>query len=159
MIQGLTAIPFLYIGYVAKNNNLLTAHQLGGGKSIVVITVALWGISTFFGWLDMAQVRWKLFYFPNVLLATAGTYFFYLVSKMICRKTIYVKQVLAFLGKYSLVLVCFPVVETYVLPLGDIVPQMPMRGIVMIGLKVLWCALTLLASLKIPVLRKIFSIK
>ena len=159
MIQGLTAIPFLYIGYVAKNNNLLTAHQLGGGKSIVVISVALWGISTFFGWLDMAQVRWKLFYFPNVLLATAGTYFFYLVSKMICRKTIYVKQVLAFLGKYSLVLVCFPVVETYVLPLGDIVPQMPMSEIVMIGLKVLWCALTLLASLKIPVLRKIFSIK
>lgn len=125
----------------------------------MVISVALWGISTFFGWLDMAQVRWKLFYFPNVLLATAGTYFFYLVSKMICRKTIYVKQVLAFLGKYSLVLVCFPVVETYVLPLGDIVPQMPMRGIVMIGLKVLWCALALLASLKIPFLRKIFSIK
>ena len=28
MIQGLTAIPFLYIGYVAKNNNSRSA-QLG----------------------------------------------------------------------------------------------------------------------------------
>lgn len=156
MIQGLTALPFLYIGYVVKGSNLLNSNQFGGGKIILVV---LWGVSTFFYWLDMAQVRWMLFYFPNIVLASAGTYFFYVVSKIISEKTYWSKKVLAFLGRYSLILVCFPVVETYALPLNDIIPSIPLRGVVMIGLKVMWCALTLFATLKIPFLRKIFSIK
>lgn len=107
----------------------------------------------------MAQVKWKLYYVPNIILATSGTFFFYIVSRYITKHFSIIKNSLAFLGRYSIILVCFPVIETYALPLDDIIPNIPMKGILMIGLKVIWCALTLLAVIKISFLRKIFSIK
>lgn len=157
MIQGLTALPFLWLGYEAKRNSVLKDFKFGGGK--LTLFYLAWFVSTFFGWLDMAQVRWDLFYFPNIILATAGTLFFYKVSQKISETTHYLKNILAFLGKYSLVLVCFPVLETFVLPLNDIISNIPMRGMIMIGLKIVWCGLALYASLKIPLLKKVFSIK
>lgn len=36
MIQGLTALPFLYIGYVAKQRNILNSNPFGGGKSCLL---------------------------------------------------------------------------------------------------------------------------
>lgn len=125
-----------------------------------VILIALWFVTTFFGWLDMALVKWSLYYIPNIFLATAGTFLFYKISQFIMKKTHHLSNMLAFLGKYSLVLVCFPVVETYVLPLNSIIPTtLPMREYIMIVLKVLWCGLSLYASLKNQFLKKIFSIK
>lgn len=166
MIQGLTALPFLWIGHEARVHNLLHSNVLTKDKwggVVTAIVVLLWFVSTFFGWLDMAQVRWKLYYIPNVVLATGGTYFFYIVSKFICGRTDSVcslaAKVLAFLGRYSIVLVCLPVVETYCLPFDDIVPAIPMRGLAMIGIKLAWCGLALYASIKVPFLRNIFSTK
>lgn len=101
MIQGLTALPFLYIGFETRRRNLLNNIKL---RKWEVLLIILWFISTFFGWLDIAQVRWNLYYVPNVILATSGTFFCYLISRYICQYFFAAKNILAFLGKYSIVL-------------------------------------------------------
>ena len=83
---------------------------------LVVSCCVGWFMTTFGNNLDMAQFNWNLYYYPNLLFATAGTYVFYLISLLISKKNGLISSSLAFLGKYSLILVCFPVIETYVIP-------------------------------------------
>lgn len=159
-IQGMTALPFLWIGYFLR---------MGGGdaiihntayKTIFIILAILWLASTFQSSLNMASIEWKYYYIPNVLLATVGTGVIYMVSSFINSHLNGLATLLAFLGKYSIVLVCFPVVESYLIPLKDLIPtSVPFHGIVILGCKTLWVVLTLWLTINTPFLRRVFSIK
>lgn len=164
LLQGMTALPFLLIGYMVKQRGGVRACKEGvlSNKKILCCMMVLticWIISTFFNSLDMAQFNWKLYYYPNVVLAATGTFICWLVSDFISTKTRYIANCLSFFGIYSIILVCFPVIETYIIPLKVIIPSIPMKGLVVLSCKVLWCVLTMFLTFKIKILRKIFSIK
>lgn len=163
-LQAVSALPFLLIGYIVSqkggikkiteiiwNSNFL--------KSIIFLLFFCWFLTTFIDCLSLASFKWKLFYYPNILFAGAGTYFIYLTSTAIAQKTTYFAKVLSFLGKYSIILVCFPVIESYMIPLETIIPVIPFKSIIILGCKVLWCVLAIILSFEIPFLRNIFSIK
>lgn len=164
ILQGLTAIPFLMIGYYVKMaggldevNRKIRKNQL----LTIVVTICCigWFVTTLGNNLDMAQFNWNLYYYPNVLFATAGTYVCYLFSAFIAHHNNIVSSSLSFLGKYSLILVCFPVIETYVIPFNQIIPAIPMKNIILLGCKILWCVFAMVLSFKMPLLRKMFVIK
>ena len=164
LLQGLTALPFLLIGYYAKKaGGLDVVNKMIVSKvSLAVLVVSCcvgWFMTTFGNNLDMAQFNWSLCYYPNLLFATAGTYVFYLISLLISKMNGWISSSLAFLGKYSLILVCFPVIETYVIPFNQMIPNMPMKSFLLLACKVLWCVLAMVVSFKIPILRKLFAIK
>lgn len=159
-IQGMTALPFLWIGYRLKKIGLNAIIQNSIYKIIFIILAILWFISTFYSSLNMASIEWNYYYIPNILLATAGTGIIYIVSLFISLHLNRLAAFLAFLGKYSIVLVCFPVVESYLIPLKELIPSsVPFHGIVILGCKTLWVILTLWLSINIPFLKRVFSIK
>lgn len=164
MLQGVTAVPFLMIGHVAKQvGGMDKVNQKIRSNRWLIVIVALccigWFMTTFGNCLDMAQFNWGLYYYPNLILATAGTYVFYLLSVVISRMKGRISSSLSFLGRYSLILVCFPVIETYVIPFNTMIPAIPMKKLVLLGCKVLWCVLAMVVSFKTPMLRKLFRIK
>lgn len=160
LIQGCTALPFLWIGYMLKKIGLNAIMQKTISKALFLLLAILWFISTFYSCLDMAQVKWAYYYIPNILLATAGTGVFYIISSYIVSHFNVFASFLAFLGKYSIVLVCFPVVETYLIPLKEVIPaSVPFHGYAVLACKVAWVVITLWMSIKMPFLRYIFSIK
>ena len=164
MLQGVTAVPFLMIGHFAKQMGGMEEvnHKTRSNRWFIVIAALFcigWLFTTFGNYLDMAQFNWSLYYYPNLIFATAGTYVFYLLSVLVSRMKGIVSSSLAFLGRYSLILVCFPVIETYVIPLNAMIPAMPMKQLVLLGCKVLWGVLAMVVSFKTPKLRKLFAIK
>ena len=160
IIQGITALPFLLIGYKMKQLDFFVMMRQPLYKFIFILFAFLWFVSTFQSCLDMAQMKWSYYYIPNILLATAGTCVFYIISLFINYHFSLLSSFLSFLGRYSIVLVCFPVIETYIIPLKEIIPsEIPFHSIILLGCKVVWVAVTLWLSIHVPILKKVFSIK
>lgn len=163
-LEGMTALPFLLTGYMVKNIGGIRKFKKNVSSknyymAIMIFIIMMWFVSTFHHWLSIAGCNWSLYYFPNIILAIGGTYVCWLFSELISKHTYYTSKILSFLGVYSILLVCFPVIETYIIPLKTIIPNMPMKSVIIISCKVLWCMITMYAAFRIPVLRRVFSIK
>lgn len=153
ILVGLSVMPFMWIGYYIKCNGGVN----NGIHKWMYLTILLWGIYVFFGHLRVDMIEYSWFYIPDILAACGGTLLFYKISEQIEKRTTYLSQLLAFLGTYSLILICAPTIETYCFPMQEILPSsMPLRSIFVIVGKVGWCALSLYACLKVRFLRKIF---
>lgn len=158
IIQGFTGLSFMWIGMYARSADLLVFKNKYA-IILCVILIVLWGITTFFPVLSMASVSWKLFVVPNIILSSSGVFFMYLLSRYIAAHLSLLSKILSFLGRYSILLVCFPVMESYLIPLKSIIPQSALYYPMLYGCKVLWVVFTMYISFKIPVLRKLFQIK
>lgn len=153
---GLSVLPFIWVGYFVK-------RQGGLDKGIIPrwawLLVVIWAFYVFYGKLRVGEMHYSWGYLPDIIAAIGGTFLFYEVSKIIDVKTKYMSRCLSFLGVYSLLLICAPSIETYCFPMQYILPQMPFRSLAIIMGKVAWCAIFVYACLRIPLLRKLFSIK
>lgn len=151
--RGAGVLPFIWMGYYLK-------HHGGVDKGVprwCNVSIVVWLVSIYFG---VKAMDFPWLYVGTLVAASGGTLAFYYVSKAIDQHTRYARLVLAFLGVYSLILICAPSIETYCFPMQDIIPtDIPMRKLLVIGGKVGWCAVSVWACLKVPFLKRIFGIK
>lgn len=156
VLVGLSVMPFMWIGYYIKGNGGVN----NGIYKWMYLTIILWGIYVLFGHLRVDLIEYSWFYIPDIFAACGGTLLFYKISEQVEKRTTYLSKLLAFLGTYSLILICAPTIETYCFPMQEILPSsIPLRSIFVIGGKVAWCAISLYACINIPFLKKIFGVK
>ena len=154
-LQGITVLPFLCIGECIKNadtGKLRTAHF-----ALFSLLVVGWLISTFYDVLSIAAFKWKWYVIPNILFASAGVGVMYYLSKFLA-KIPCVSKILAFIGEYSILFVCFPVIESYFIPLKDIVPDVSYQMAVILLLKVLWAVMAVAIVVNSQKLRNIYGV-
>lgn len=151
---GLSVLTFIYAGYYIK----VRGGVEKGIPRLAVIGIAIWTLYIFYGRLRVGSMIYSWGYLPDVIAACGGTYFFYLISKLIEKKNRYLKVAFSFLGEHSLILICAPTIETYCFPMQTIMPELPFRFFFVIAGKVGWCAIAIYACIRIPALRKIFGV-
>ena len=158
-MQGLTSLVFICIGYCALTSRNISLNI--GRKEICCVCGLLifWLCVAFFPVFDMYQLRWKLYVIPNIVAAVTGTFFFFLLSKLVVRHTRNLSKFLQFVGKYSLVIMCFSPIKYYLFPIEDFVHftgKLHFCGVVMV--KLLWVTMTIVLVRKVPQLRRLFKI-
>lgn len=154
VLGGASVLPFVWVGYYLKKNGGLDT----GIPRWSYLTIPFWMTFIFWGKGRIGAMP-PVYYLPYIVSACGGTLFFYHVSMFISKKTKYLRQILAFLGVYSLILICAPSIETYCFPMQEIMPQLPFRSLFVIIGKVGWCAIAVYACLKVPFLSKVFGVK
>lgn len=158
LLQGISVLPFLWIGEYVKKESFSTIMFTGKTRWLMWVFVIGWMVSTFFDVLSIAGFKWEWYVIPNIFFASAGVGVMYQISKSIM-KLPYISKFLSFLGEYSLVFVCFPVIESYFIPLKEIIPNMSFRLEFILMVKVLWAIMCLLLVVKIPFVRNIFGVR
>ena len=154
VLGGASVLPFVWVGYYLKRHGGVDS----GIPRWAYLTIPFWVTFIFWGKGRIGAMP-PAYYLPYIISACGGTLFFYYVSAFISSKTKYLKGILAFLGMYSLILICAPSIETYCFPMQEIIPQLPFRSVFVIIGKVGWCAIAVYACLKVPFLSKMFGVK
>ena len=154
VLGGASVLPFVWVGYYLKRHGGVDA----GIPRWAYLTIPFWVTFIFWGKGRIGAMP-PAYYLPYIVSACGGTMFFYHVSAFISSKTKYLRRILAFLGMYSLILICAPSIETYCFPMQEIIPQLPFRSVFVIIGKVGWCAIAVYACLKVPFLSKVFGVK
>ena len=156
LLQGLSVLPFLWIGEYARKEQL-THGLLAKQRFIIAVLVVGWSVSTFYDVLNIAGFKWDWYVIPNILFSAAGVWVMYCFSKLISRLP-YVSRFVAILGEFSIVFVCFPVIESYFIPIKEIIPDIPFKFGVILAIKVLWAILSFLIVVNIPFLRIVYGV-
>lgn len=154
VLGGASVLPFVWVGYYLKKNGGMDT----GIPRWSYLTIPFWMTFIFWGKGRIGAMP-PVYYLPYIVSACGGTLFIYHVSMFISKKTKYLRRILAFLGVYSLILICAPSIETYCFPMQEIMPQLPFRSLFVIIGKVGWCAIAVYACLKVPFLSKVFGVK
>ncbi len=156
ILQGFTMLPLLLVGYWFKQSINIDSKLPSWGYLLIIV----WFMSSFDGGIAVNSIVYKYGYLLDLLLACGGTYFFYLVAKVIELKTTYFKNILSFLGKNTIILVCMPGIESCCFPMQDVIPvDLPMKVLWVGSAKVLWCVLSFYVCIKVSFLRKIFGVE
>lgn len=159
MIQGLTAVVFLAIGYIAHCYGISALYNKKWKIVVLTICIIGWISTSPFDIFDMYQMRWKFGILPNIILASTGTFVFYVLSKYILQYTKFISRFFIFLGRYSLVILCFAPIKYYLIPIESFIPFTGMvHSLLVIATKVLWIAVTIMMTCKINMLKKIFKV-
>ena len=145
---GLTALPFMIIGWWARTHKIPVW--------IIVICIICWVAAIIYSHLDMYEMEWSC-YPLDLLGACGGSYCLYQLSKLVSKSKLSSK-VLATLGLWSLAVMCFHNIEIdchlgeHVLALFPFV--LPVWG-KYIFRYVLTIALAAIA-VKTPIIKKVF---
>lgn len=95
---GLTALPFVTIGWWAKSHNI--------PQWIKIVIIIAWPIAILFSKVVMYDMTWQC-YPLDVLGACGGTYCFYLLCDFLEHNCKLLSKIFASLGVWSLAIMCF----------------------------------------------------
>lgn len=158
---GATAAVFIWLGYIVKANAILTIRP---SKWIVCICLMImaWCIRYFNGFWMVTN------YFGNGIMdfigAFAISYLIYWSVKLCFIHCNNFSKVLSWYGKYSLVILCFHIIELDLFPWAVFMSFIVSMGInkfvmwsIIIICKLVWVTFGVFIVLNVPVLRKIFN--
>lgn len=106
ILQGLSALLFFSFGYFVKTNELLNKTI---NKYYILIILILIILSTYMGPIGMVTCYYPC-YVINILASIGGGYLLYIISSEIYG-TRY-GQILSNIGKLSLIILCFHIIDT-----------------------------------------------
>lgn len=163
---GMTAAVFLFGGWQCKKKNVFNRKL---PVDIEIGMLAVWIFCIIFG----GRLYLVRNYFGNGLLDVAGAFCAcYLVVKFstwIEKGASRICSILAFLGKNSLIILCFHTIELKLMPWESVkVFFSEITGwnagstgiaIIIIGFKILWSVAWVFIVLRIPFLKRIFTVK
>jgi fucose 4-O-acetylase-like acetyltransferase len=162
ILQGLTAMIFYYIGNIAKEK------QLGDKKYaawIIILMLVVWIYCAFFSHVGMASGYYDNF-IMNVCGAAFGSYFVYRFAVFIESKLLVIKRILVYVGKYSLIVLCFHSLDWLINPFMTAIQKTQFCGITQghfyryyIGLRFIYIIFILLLVPNIPIVKRLFSRK
>lgn len=157
---GCLASLYVYLGWEARKNNIFSENN--GGVILLTTLLWLWSIKYFKGfWLvhNFLGNGWL-----DIITSLCGTYVIILISKCICEKYSIVKQLLAFYGRNSLIVLCFHVVELDLFSWGTVKGYLQLNmgftvdesTIATFVFKLIWCTMMVFVVNYIPLLKNIF---
>lgn len=163
VLQGLTSMIFYHIGHLARKNNLLNKKY---SRSMIFFLFIFWIYCIFFSHINMQSGYYDNF-IVNVVGAVSGTYFIYLSIKFIETKICLIKKILIYIGKYSLIVLCFHSLDYTINPFVIIINKIQSLLPITQGhfyryyiiLRLIYVIIVLLIIPRISILKKIFSIK
>ena len=153
---GFSVLPFILIGQMLRMSGF---HETEKINKWMYLCLPLWIVYIFLGKLRLDIMQYSWGYIPDIFAACGGTLFSYIISREISRRCKITNKVLAFLGRYSLILICMPSIETYCFPMQEIMPELPFRSMFVIAGKVIWCAASMYACIRVPFLKRIFGVR
>lgn len=109
---ALVSVVFLYVGYISKEHDIL---KYTPSKSIIIIMGLTWVICIKFSSISMVSNYYKTGLL-DMIGGICGTYYFVYISKFISKYTKYIKSALTFIGKETLVILCFHLIELNLFP-------------------------------------------
>lgn len=152
LFQGMIGLLFFIIGVWAKK---------GVSKRWIYLFILCWafvmGLNAFgfeISSIDMMHNNYR--FLPlDVIVACGGTAAVYGVSTVLDRKTNYTARLLAWFGRFSIVILCAHTIERFI-PLWNAF-HITNLGL-LFAVKVAFCSLAVLICLRIPFTRKVFQL-
>lgn len=156
---GLTAMIFIYIGYVAKKEQVLSRPHSPAILALCIGTVA-WCIKYFKGFGMVSN------YYGNGLMnifgALAATYLILLVCGKLENLSV-LSSVLTWYGRNSIIILAFHIIELDLLPWNQILIFIQRFGLSktiallgIVALKITWATTGVFVVKNIPLLRKVY---
>lgn len=158
--SAMLAIVFIHTGYYFRKKNYFETMHIWS----VTTALLLWGSCIY---IDRGRFYLVGNYSEHLLVdiigSIAGTYLVVGFSKIIQRFSM-VSFALKWFGKYSLIVLCFHLIELTFIPWKDWLESAGITNILLIGGiavagKLIWCTTGVLLTLNMPFLSAIFGIK
>lgn len=147
-LQGCSAVVFMVIGKMMYSY----IKRYGIRWTFVVLCGGLWAFSVFYGRVDMASFHYK-YYLLVVFGAMGATYLLYCMCKSIEGVVPLLSSIFAWLGQYSLIMMCVHSIERYI----PIWSQLHLDNIYcLISAKIAFCILVTSWTINTTIGKKVF---
>lgn len=154
---------FMYLGYFARKHHLLEKRP---PLILVVALVSLWIASIYLG-VSINIVSCFLSHgLLSIAVSIAASYLILLACKFIEQHLNIVPKFLNYFGQTTLIIMCFHAVSDFCFPNLMLYPWLEPYGfphslisVTILTLNILWPLLGVFVSLRIPLLRKLFSVR
>lgn len=158
---ALVCLLFVYLGYLCKKENILNKDI---PKGWIIAIALIWVVAFVYG----GHMYLVGCYFGNGILdiigALCGSYIMILLSKLIANKTSIISCILQFLGRNTLPILCFHLIEQNTFPWWKVQELCWSLGfahseMTILFFKYVYMLIALAIVYSIPILRKIFSLE
>lgn len=161
--SGAMASFFMYLGFLARKHNLLDKRP---PLALVAALTLFWIASMHFG-VSINIVSGFLSHgLLSVAVSIAASYLIVLACKVAEQRLRTVSRFLNFFGQTTLIVMCFHAISDFCFPNLMLYTWLEPCGfphtlvsIIILTLNVIWPLLGVLASLRVPLLRKLFSVR
>lgn len=113
---SMVIIVFVYLGYIIKEFNILEKDVT---IFLKIVMLLIWIFCIKFGGMSLVRNYYKLGVI-DMFGAICGTYYFMMLAKFISERTTYLKKGLLYLGKRTITILCFHLLEFNCMPWGKI---------------------------------------
>lgn len=152
---------FVYLGYLCKKEKILEVDM---PKAWIAVIALIWIVSFVYG----GHMYLNECIFGNGILdiigALCGSYIMVLLSKLIANNTNIIGRTLQFLGRSTLPILCFHLIEQNTFPWWKVQEMCWNAGfnhseMTILFLRYVYMLIALVIVYNVPILRKLFSIK
>lgn len=157
ILQGLSCIIFIAIGYYAKQKNILIKLTNNYLPISLIISLLLWINTSIFGKVEVATCTCKL-WIIDYLGATGGTFLCYYLSSKINKFSTHVTQILTTISQYSLAIISFHAID-FCIPMWYLLSKYIDQDILLLSILVgrfIVMYLSILVTNNIPILYHLF---
>lgn len=155
---------FIYLGFLARKHNLLDKRP---PLALITVLILFWIASIYFG-VSINIVNGFLSHgLLSVAVSIAASYLIILACKLAEQRFHAASQFLNYIGQTTLIVMCFHAISdfcfpnlmlyTWLEPYGF--PHTLVSIIIILTLNMIWPLLGVLVSLRVPLLRKLFSVR
>ena len=159
--SSLTSLLFFYLGYIAKQQNILSKRVC---ISHTLPLLCIWGIGLSYGGQFLIVQNYSVSLINDIIVALAACYLVLLYCRWLENNTKSAK-IMAFLGKYTIVMLCFHSIDVNVMPWNEYFKTPNTSGtivftkILITFVKFLFPIFGALIVAKSTTLRKFFALK
>lgn len=154
---------FMYLGFLARKHDLLDKRP---PLALIAALILFWIASIHFG-VSINIVNGFLSHgLLSVAVSVAASYLIILACKFAEQRLRTASQFLNYIGQTTLIIMCFHAISDFCLPNLMLYTWLEPYGfphalvsIIILTLNVIWPLLGVFASLRVPLLRKLFSVR
>ena len=160
---GAMASFFMYLGFLARKHGILDKKP---PLALIVALILLWIASVYFGVSINIVVCFLSHGLLSIATSIAASYLVVLACKVAEQRLRTVSRFLNFFGQTTLIVMCFHAISDFCFPNLMLYSWLEPFGfphtavsVLILVLNVLWPLLGVFVSLRVPLLRKLFSVR
>lgn len=160
---GAMASFFMYLGFLARKHGILDKKP---PLALVAALILLWIASIYFGVSINIVACFLSHGLPSIATSIAASYLVVLACKVAEQRLRTVSRFLNFFGQTTLIVMCFHAISDFCFPNLMLYSWLEPFGfphtavsVLILVLNVLWPLLGVFVSLRVPLLRKLFSVR
>lgn len=161
--SGAMASFFIYLGFLARKHNLLDKRP---PLALITVLILFWIASIYFGVSINIVNSFLLHGLLSGAVSIAASYLIILACKLAEQRLHAASQFLNYIEQTTLIVMCFHAISDFCFPNLMLYTWLEPYGfphtlvsIIILTLNVIWPLLGVLVSLRVPLLRKLFSVR